>query len=229
MPVPLIIAVGCLIAGGLAGGLAVHKWEDVQFALRGKRIAVLGARQVGKTTLLTYITKGVLIESYKANVLNTDTERKRLKISDLDIRLRKTKDVAGSNSADQRFEWHNLCKDSDFIFYIVRTDLLLQRNKETEERIKDDLRHIGEWIKDSDKLVVIVGNHWNTDSEYRNLTPDKVGQYVDKFKALPIMQDINTLAGGAAKVRVALGSLEPNEDKFAEILVTAIFTQVLRK
>lgn len=199
--------------------------EDIKFALKGKRIAVLGLRQVGKTTLLTYIEKGILIQTYEATLVPKTVERKWLKLPDLDIRFRKTRDVAGSSDADVRNEWKKLCKESDIILYIVRTDMLLCGDKKAEVDVEKDLRNIGGWVKDSNKKVVIVGNHWNTDSEYRNLTPDKEGVYVDRFKALPFVQNMTLLAGGVGNVKVALGSLESTS--FAERLISRIFTQVL--
>ena len=224
MPIDwVIVGIGAAIfSSGAGAATVVWKWEDILFQMKGKRIAVLGARQVGKTTLLSFISKKVLVKDYKATLKPEDIERKMLTEYGIDIRLKSTQDVAGSDTADLRVVWKNLCEKSDTIIYILRTDLLLNFHQATENRVKTDLQHITEWVKNNNKKLIIVGNHWNTDSQYGILNQsDKLGEYYDKVKKLPVMQDIETLAGGAGKVKLALGSLD-NEERIQKLL-QAIF------
>ena len=51
-----------------------------------------------------------------------------------------------------------------------------------------------------------------------------MGDYIDRFKALPIVKKMTQLAGGGAIVKVALGSLATEND--ADALIQTIFTQV---
>ena len=120
----------------------------------------------------------------------------------------------------------NLFKESDLILYIVRTDLLLNHDSFTEKRAEDDLQQIKEWIKGSNskKQFFIVGNHWNTDPIYKNLTPDQKGDYQDKFTSLPVVKRMTLLAGGSSTVKVVLGSLASEAD--ADTLISTIFRQV---
>ncbi|MEY3304628.1 MAG: ADP-ribosylation factor-like protein [Pseudanabaena sp.] len=225
MPLPLIPIVIAALAVGAGGGVAVaSNWENIKYALKGKKIAVLGARAVGKTTLLKYMEKGILLERYKQTLDKQDIERTRLKLGDLDIRLKKTDDVSGDKSAYGA--WKKLFDESDLVLYIVRTDLLLNHDPFTEKRAEDDLQQIKDWIKNpnSKKQFFIVGNHWNTDPIYKNLTPDQKGDYQDKFTALPVVKKMTLLAGGASTVKIVLGSLATEAD--ADILITTIFRQV---
>jgi len=223
MPLPFIPIV-IAFAVGAAGTTVVCKWDDIVYALKGKKIAVLGARAVGKTTLLKYIEKGILIERYKQTLDRQEVERTRVKLGDLDIRLRKTDDVSGDQAAYGA--WKSLFDASDLIFYIVRTDKLLKHDSATEKRCEDDLKQIQGWIKESTtrKQFFIVGNHWSSDPEFKGLAADQMGNYVDRFRALSVVKKMTQLAGGAATVKVALGSLATESD--ADFLITRIFQQV---
>ena len=224
MPLPFIPIVIAFAVGAAAGTTAVVKWDDIIYALQGKKIAVLGARAVGKTTLLKYLEKDILIERYRQTLDRQEVERIRVKLGDLDIRLRKTNDVSGGQAAYG--VWKELFDTSDLIFYIVRTDKLLKHDSATEKRCEDDLKQIQGWIKDSKtrKQFFIVGNHWSSDPEFRDLAADQMGNYVDRFRALPVVKKMTQLAGGAATVKVALGSLETESN--ANFLITRIFQQV---
>lgn len=221
--IPIIIA--CLLIGASAATIA-WKWEDIEIALKGKKIAVLGARRVGKTTLLTYMSQGILIDTYVQTLKGQEVQRKRMKLGDLDIKLKKTNDISGST--DAYVKWKELFSESDLILYIVRTDQLLNRDSDTENRVDADLRQIQSWIKVSDKKqFFIVGNHWDSDPDFKNLKPDNLGDYADRFKALPVVRIMIQRAGGLSKVKVVLGSLK-SKDK-ADRLITEIFEQVLKQ
>jgi energy-coupling factor transporter ATP-binding protein EcfA2 len=224
MPLPLIPIVIALAVGGVAGGAVASNWENITYALKGKKIAVLGAREVGKTTLLKYMEKGILIERYKQTLDKQEIERTRIKLGDLDIRLKKTDDVSGDKAAYG--VWKKLFEEADLVLYVIRTDMLLKHDSNTEKRAEDDLRQVQGWIKecDSKKQFFIVGNHWDSDPDFKNLTPDQMGGYVDRFRALPVVKKMTQLAGGAATVKVALGSLATERD--SDTLITAIFRQV---
>jgi energy-coupling factor transporter ATP-binding protein EcfA2 len=224
MPLPFVIPIIIGFSVGVVGTASVCKWDDINYALKGKKIAVLGARAVGKTTLLKYLAKGILIERYKQTLDKEEVESTRFKLEDLDIYLKKTDDVSGDIAAYGA--WKNLFDASDLIFYIVRTDELLKRDPATEKRCEDDLKQIQGWIKESKrrKQFFIVGNHWSSDPEFKSLGADQMGNYIDRFRALPVVRTMTQLAGGAATVKVALGSLATERD--ADFLITRIFKQV---
>lgn len=224
MPLPLIPIFIALAVGSGVGGVIASNWENIKYALKGKKITVLGARAVGKTTLLKYMEKGILIERYKQTLDKQEVERTRIKLGDLDIRLKKTDDVSGDKAAYG--VWKKLFEEADLIFYVVRTDMLLKQDSSTEKRAEDDLRQIQGWIKEcnSKKQFFIVGNHWDTDPDFKNLTSSQMGNYVDRFRSLPVVKKMTQLAGGAATVKVALGSLATEKD--SDTLITTIFRQV---
>lgn len=226
MPLPLVPIIIALAVGGVAGGVVVSNLENIAYALQGKKIAVLGARAVGKTTLLKYMEKGILIERYKQTLDKKEIERTRLKLGDLDILLKKTDDVSGGESSYS--VWEKLFHEADLVLYIVRTDMLLKHDSNTEKRTEKDLEQIRIWNKKGDskkqKQFFIVGNHWDTDPIFKNLTDSQIGDYREQFTSLPVVKKMTLLAGGAAKVKIALGSLANEKD--ADTLITTIFRQV---
>jgi hypothetical protein len=226
-PVTLTIIIASAIFGSAGVTATVCKWEDILFALKGKRIAILGVQQVGKTTLFTYIEKGVWLDNYQATVLPKEIGKRKLRKEDLEIRLRKTRDVPGSASADIRSQWQKIVEDSDIILYIVRTDLLLREDERMGQRVENDIQHIGEWVKNSSKLFFIVGNHWNTDAEFESFIRDREARYLGRFKELPIYHKLTQLLGGGAMMKVVLGSL--SDSRSADQLIVEIFRQVLQK
>jgi len=223
MPLPLIPIFIAFALGGVGGAVA-FSWENIMCALKGKKIAVLGVRAVGKTTFLKYIEKGILIESYKQTLDKQEIERTRIKLGELNIRLKKTDDVSGDKAAYG--VWKKLFEEADLILYVIRTDMLLKHDPVTEERAENDLRQIQGWLKEdnSKKQFFIVGNHWNSDPDFKNLTPDKMGDYEDRFRSLPFVKKMTWIVGDAATVKVALGSLATEKD--SATLITRIFRQV---
>ena len=214
MPLPLVPIFIAFAVGAVVSGSVTSNWENIVYSLKGKKIAVLGARRVGKTTLFKYMEKGILIKEYNQTRTQDEIDRTRIKLGDLDILIKKTDDVSGAEKAYG--VWEKLFKEADLVLYIVRTDRLLDQDSATEKRSENDLKHIQSWIKElgatEKKQFFIVGNHWDSDTRFKNLTPDTIGDYQDKFTSLPIVEKITLLAGGSAKVKVALGSLANKQD-----------------
>jgi len=227
MALPLILIIIAALGVGAGGATVVYNWDDIYSALRKKKIAVLGERGVGKTTILKYMEKRILIEHYKQTLIKEEIKKTKIKLGDLNISVEKTHDVPGSQ--DAYGAWKALFDTSDVIFYIVRTNELLNFNPTTEKRCGEDLGQIQGWLKDSkaEKQFFIVGNHWNSDPEFKNLTDETMGNYVDRFRALPVVKTMTRRASESGKVKtvkVALGSLATERD--ADYLITMIFKQV---
>jgi hypothetical protein len=219
--IPVFIALSVGIGGG---AIATSNWETIIYALKGKTIVVLGARSVGKTTLLKYMEKGIPGGEYKQTLGKQEIKRTHITLNTLNIRLKKTNDVSGDKAAYG--VWKKLFKEADLVLYVIRTDRLLEHDSDMERRAEDDLKQIHDWIKEynSRKQFFIVGNHWSSDSVFKNLTPDKIGDYEDRFRKLPVVKKMTQLAGGNTVVKFALGSLATEKD--SDNLIEAIFRQV---
>ncbi|HAJ58126.1 MAG TPA: hypothetical protein DCP31_01680 [Cyanobacteria bacterium UBA8543] len=167
-----------------------------------------------------------MIERYNQTVTPKDTEKRRFKLDEIDIKVKKTRDVGGGK--EDYLAWKQLFMESDLVFYLVRADKLLKRDLKTEQRVEADLNHIRGWIQQSKSAqqVFIIGTHCDLDPEFRNIKPNNVGDYVDRFRQLPSVTKMTVLASNVRPVNVVIGSLE--NEQSANQLVSQIFQQVLK-
>lgn len=215
----IVVAIGLLVGG------AALKWDDIMIALKGKCIAVLGARGVGKTHLLKFLTTGSIPENYKQTVAPEKTKGRRFQLGDLDLKLKETIDISGDKAAYA--EWKKLYDQADFVFYLLRADRLIEGDAEVEARVRDDLRHIGGWLETSKTRppFFIIGTHCDLDPNFSKISLESMGDYLDNFRKLPIVSEIVIRGGGAVQTKVFLGSFKTVQE--TEALVFQIFNQVV--
>jgi len=202
-----------------------QNWHKIVITWRGKRLAVLGARGVGKTHILNFLTSGSIPVEYKQTLAPEKYPARRFQLKELDLKFTDTHDVSGADEAYA--EWKQLHDKSDIVFYLLRADRLLAGDTNVEARVKNDLLHIGQWLKareSSRPKFFIVGTHCDFDCEFAGLTVNTSGDYLDKFRKLPIMQHLVLLGGGSDKVKVVAGSMKTVQ--YTEALVYQIFKQV---
>lgn len=225
MVIPLLVWIGVGIASALFGGTLALNWDSIVLALQGKRLAVLGARGVGKTHLIKFLTTGSIPTEYKQTVAPEKAPGRRFQLKDLNLLVKDTLDVSGDKAAYA--EWKQLHDQADFVFYLLRADLLILGDAKIEARVRDDIRHIGGWLeaRQTRPRFFIIGTHCDRDPEFKNLTESNIGDYVDKFRKLPIVSEIVTRSGGAEQTKVVLGSMKTIQD--TEALIYQVFTQVL--
>lgn len=224
MPVPVLIWIGIGVVSFLVGTTIVVKWDDIVVALKGKRLAVLGARGVGKTHLVKFLTTGSIPAEYKQTVAPEKASARRFQLKDLDLKVKDSLDVSGDKAAYA--EWKELHDQADVVFYLLRADRLIAGDPDIESRVRDDMRHIGGWLeaRSTRPRLFIIGTHCDFDPEFQSTSTDKVGDYIDKFRRLPIVAELVARAGGAHQAKVVLGSMKSVQD--TEALVYQVFMQV---
>jgi hypothetical protein len=224
MPLPLLVWIGIGVASLLAGTTIAKKWDNIVVALKGKRLAVLGERGVGKTHLISFLTSGSIPAEYRQTVAPEKVSARRFQLRDLDLKVKDTLDVSGDKAAYA--EWKELHDQADMVFYLLRADALIAGDPVVETRVRDDLRHIGSWLeaRSSRPSFFIIGTHCDLDSEFAGLSADTIGDYVDKFRRLLVVTELVARAGGAHQAKVVLGSMKTIQD--TEALVYQIFMQV---
>ena len=156
-------------------------------------------------------------------VASEKVRRRRFKLKNLNLKLKDTLDLPGSK--DQYPEWKQLLVKSDVVLYLLRADRLIIGDKMVEARVRDDVKHIGEWLdaRSPRPQLFVIGTHCDLDEEYQSLSDHSVGNYLDNFRKLPIMTEVVLRGGGANDVKVSLGSLKTKEE--TEKLVIKIFNQ----
>lgn len=217
--VPILIGIAILLAGSIA-----VKWDDIMIALRGKQIAVLGARGVGKTHLVKFLTTGSIPAEFKQTVAPEKGSSRRFSLKDLDLEVKETLDLSGDKAAYA--EWKELHDKADVVLYLLRADRLIAGDRDVEGRVRDDLRHISGWLeaRSPRPRFFIIGTHCDFDVQYQSTSADRIGEYVDKFRRLPIVSELVARAGGAHQAKVVLGSMKTVQD--TEALVYQVFIQV---
>jgi energy-coupling factor transporter ATP-binding protein EcfA2 len=224
MPLPIAVWIVVAVVTALAGTTIALKWDDIQIKLKGKRLAVLGARGVGKTHLIKFLTTGSIPSEYKQTVAPEKSSSRRFQLQELDLKVKESLDVSGDKAAYG--EWKELHDKADFVFYLLRADRLIAGDRDVEERVRGDLKHIGAWLEASSPrpYFFIIGTHCDFDAKFRSTSADKLGDYIDNFRRLPIVTELVARAGGGQQVRVVLGSMKTVQD--TEALVYQVFMQV---
>lgn len=218
----IFIAIG--VVSLLVGTTIAVKWDDIVVALKGKQLAVLGARGVGKTHLVTFLTTGSLPAEYKQTVAPEKASSRRFQLNNLGLNVKDSLDVSGDKAAYA--EWKELHDQADVVFYLLRADRLIAGDLDVEARVREDLKHIGDWLKSCKPRprLFIIGTHCDFDSKFPSTSAEKFGEYVDKFRKLPIIVELVGRAGGAQQAKVAIGSMKTVQD--TEALVYQVFMQL---
>jgi hypothetical protein len=179
MPLPLVVAYAIAAIGGAAATAVVVVSVDMIINWwKGKKLAVLGQREVGKTVLINYLTTGVLSTDYSQTTEERKTKRNKLKMGDLALRIKRSKDVPGAQVDYPR--WKEIHKSSDLTLYLFRADLVLADDSDVLQRIEDDLGQIRRW-RAEDHPLYLIGTHCDLDPKYKKYFPDKIGDYRDRL------------------------------------------------
>jgi hypothetical protein len=96
--------------------------------------------------------------------------------------------------------------DAEMLGAVERTEATL----EAEARVRRDLTHIGAWLKarTARPRFIIIGTHCDFDAEFVLLSGNNSGDYVDKFRKLPIVSELVARGGGTQQTKVVLGSMK---------------------
>lgn len=215
------------IAAVVVSGIIMWwQWDNIVIALQGKRLAVLGARRTGKTSLLSFLTTGSIPSDYAQTTSTEKVQKIRKKLKELDLKIKKCNDVSGDTAAYA--EWKEEFDQADLVLYLLRADKILMGDEGAKKRFEADIYHICTWSKDEankDKKIFIIGSHCDNDESFKKKPK---GDYLDEFNHLEIIEKmkrklVNECGGG--NIKVILGCMDTNEN--AEKLVMDIFKQVV--
>lgn len=228
-----LIALGGLASGALGTIFLPKIYRRILIGFRGKKIHAIGPRRLGKTTLLTYIATGKIINQNEYNATsapkNLGKSMRALKHFDIEIYASDLLDVSGGLEGNNRDNWEKAFLQSNLTFYITRADCLLDpqscKNEKYEyaARIKSDFVVIEEFIaekikrakiKNVDQKVkhwfFIVANIWNT-SEYATQFKEDEGKISERVGEV---EEVKTAIDKAYRlhcVRLLTGRLDTQE------------------
>jgi len=136
MPAPIVIPVILIIkaAAALVGVvLVIVFFGPIKRMFTGKRVCILGEREVGKTMIARFLSTGEIHRSYKATVHTVTMKGKSLHLKDLKLELDEPIDHAAidikpitdvSGSEDEYNTWKEKFDNSDFVLYVFRSYLV---------------------------------------------------------------------------------------------------------
>ena len=172
------------------------------------------------------LTKGTLSKEYVKTGRPQKTDSRRFKLKNLNLKIEESIDTPGHENF--YFQWKNITENADIVLYLLRVDLLMKGDRDTEERVRQDISHVVNWLGESKKKypLFIVGTYCDqTVPDFTKLSTNEQVDYVDERRRMPIFRDVELLSGGAQQVRFVFGSLK-SEDA-TENLVYEVFDQVV--
>lgn len=217
-PISIALLFGCVISTSIA---IISNWEKLLIRVSGKKLLFLGDKATGKTTSIAFLTKNILATEYQATRYKQKTDERRFEIGDNDekkwISLKHNFDIGGDTSFYA--EWEKLFKESDWIFYMVQSKLLIDNDLDTKRRVEEDLDLIQDWrklydLKGEKKKLVIICTFCDQINELKKNIPRRIGGK-ELIKFFPV---ISKYGSG---ITVFLGSLcdEDNAKKLFDLVL----------
>lgn len=173
----------------------------------GKRIAVLGARGVGKTQLIHFMSTGDLPKEHQQTTDPQKSSERRFHVDKTEIAVKDIWDVPGSK--DSYAQWRQQAEQADLVMYLFRADLFITGDSVAERRAISDLTHINQWLDGLKKRpkLFLVGTHCDLDQSYGTRVAANAGDYIDEFRKLYGMVQLSRTCGSNQQFTLVLGSL----------------------
>jgi hypothetical protein len=157
-------------------------WDWIVTLVTGKRVAVLGPRAAGKTTLQTYLREGTIVATYEPTLSATEAGYGRREVKELPgaerkqgvgkVAVKKGRDVPGDSKANQA-AWREQALEYDVVLYLFDAHKVLNGARAMANRIVYDCDLIGGFLEqrlsDGGSLpkAAIVGTHCDLDDAYQ--------------------------------------------------------------
>lgn len=221
--IPVLIGVGVL---ALLGGTTIYFWDDIFDSKSskknwdGKRIAVLGSREVGKSTLFEFLQnqKIDLSKKYEQTRSVRKIDNIEVNIDGASLRISTSYDVGGGEIS--HLSWVDQIKESDYIFYLLDANKVMKSDKIHISEIKKDMAAIQKQIAShANKRIFLIATKSDCHHQY------KTSGFEDKLMNRPIILETRLNLGGTDRCKLIVGSLSStNEAKnlVKQFLNTAI-------
>ncbi|MFO0605025.1 MAG: hypothetical protein U0324_17730 [Polyangiales bacterium] len=179
MPVPVLIYIGAAALAALTGGGVVFRHRILR-VFKGRPLVVLGAHKVGKTVLLSFLTKGKVIsphDGYKRTEAAQRLGRGHHVANgeDENLYVKDVHDVPGAE--DDVGTWRALFfkaarNPKSLCFYLVDAERLHADDEDHVGRVKVDLDRISEWLEGPPRRraprLFVIATHFDKIPGWKN-------------------------------------------------------------
>lgn len=202
---PVVVAVGL-------GGVAISWYLARKLRRRKYRIAVLGARYSGKTTLINSWRGEWIRDQADPGRTQSPHHYAKTKLTTEGFRLTFTNLTDVSGAIDAWPVWEDRIRESRYVLYLADaralSGSLSQVTGRNWQRLEDDAGMMGGWLAASRiELCLLVVTHIDEDDRLRQLGEDEYRELVTAQLDTLILK-----LGGPRKVRVVVGSLKQLQD-----------------
>ena len=209
--IPLLIGIGVGVAALI--GTTVYFWDDIfdskddKKNWNGKRIAILGSREVGKSTLFYFLQNQEIDPNKKYE--QTRSARKidkiEVNIDGASLQINKSYDVGGGEIS--HLSWVDQIKESDYIFYLLDANKVMDSDRIHISEIKKDMAAIQKQIVSyTDKKVFLIATKSDCHQQYNT------SGFEDKLMNKSIILETMLNLGGIERCKLIVGSLSNTDE-----------------
>lgn len=139
--------------------------------LSGKRVAILGGRRVGKSTLIRFLSTGEVAEGRSLSEAPLATSKRgfSLVIDGKRTKFSVPRDLPGNNGLGLP-KWHEEYRKADFVWYLFRADLIEQGDNNEIQRVRSHLDTFSGWNGRRGKAtrkIVLIGTWADQSTRWR--------------------------------------------------------------
>lgn len=163
-------------------GTVVFFWDDIVIFFKGKRVAIFGAIETGKTTLHKYLREGELVNEHIATRRVKDVIKNRFKLKELELDIKPGTDISGQQ--DFVKEWKEIFRESDICIYMFDASKVYAGDEDHIEKINFHLTHIDKWRTEFKSMpyVILIGGFADKILEYKNSNKSNVQEFEQKIR-----------------------------------------------
>ena len=207
--IPLLIGIG---VAALIGTTA-YFWDDMfdskssKEHWNGKRITILGSRGVGKSTLFDFLQNQKIDPNKKYE--QTRSVRKidnmEVNIDGASLRISTSYDVGGGEISHRT--WLDQIKESDYIFYLLDANKVMNSDRIHINEIKKDMAAIQKQIVSyTNKKVFLIATKSDCHKQYNT------SGFEDKLMNKSIILETILNLGGIERCKLIVGSLSSTNE-----------------
>ncbi len=203
MPIPLLvipIVAGIAVLAGTTAVKAVKSKNSV------KRVAILGRKGIGKTSLLQYLRDGELPAHPSSTQYPVPGGVFTLQLPDgSEARCSVAEDLPGSTVPAYK-NWHEAFDQAEAVWYLFRADLVAADDADEIELIKGQLSHLEAWHsklaqRDKAPQVILIGLYADREHTHRRDT-----SFEDRVRATELIDRASVKLGLADIVAGSLAT-----------------------